>query len=139
MTSFEYSKINVPDFNPLFTIQSQVHYHIVSLFPPAGKAQVLPDLFYGQCSLSGSYLQGAIFYDGLLPGIVRISAKCFLKAIITFISLKQLRKYLKTEQSSPQSIKVVINEERRPPGVQVRRYNSPVSDEIGMTTIRTTE
>ena len=97
MTSFECSEINVPDSNHLFTIQGQVYYHIVSLFPPAGKTQILPDLIYGQCSLSGSYLQGATFYDELLPGIVRISAKCCLKAIITFISLKQLRKYLTTE------------------------------------------
>ena len=70
MTSFECSEINVPDFNHLFTIQGQVYYHIVSLFPPAGKTQILPDLFYGQYSLSGSYVQGATFYDGLLPGIV---------------------------------------------------------------------
>ena len=98
MTSFECSEINVPDFNPLFTIQSQVYHHIVSLFPPAGKTQVLSDLLYGQYSLSDSYTQGAIFSDGLLPGIVQnISYKCCLKAIITFISLKQLRKYLTTE------------------------------------------
>ena len=71
MTSFECSEINVPDSNHLFTIQGQVYYHIVSLFPPAGKTQILPDLIYGQCSLSGSYLQGATFYDELLPGIVR--------------------------------------------------------------------
>ena len=36
------------------------------------------------------------------------------------------------QHGNPHTIKVVINEERRPPGEHARRYDSPLSDDIGI-------
>jgi len=48
------------------------------------------------------------------------------------VTILKTAKQLFEQQGNPQSIKVVINEERRPPDEHSRRYNSPLSDDIGI-------
>ena len=49
-----------------------------------------------------------------------------------YVYILKTAKEIFEQQDNPQRIKVVINEERRPPGAHARRYNSPVSGEIGI-------
>ena len=49
-----------------------------------------------------------------------------------YVNILKTAKDIFEQQGNPQSIKVVINEERRPAGEHARRYNSPLSNEIGI-------
>ena len=63
--------------------------------------------------------------DGLMPEIV-----ANINQVLS--ERNHTAKEIFEQQDNPTSIKVVINEERRPPGAHARRYNSPLSDEIGI-------
>jgi len=49
-----------------------------------------------------------------------------------YVTILKTAKQLFEQQGNPQRIKIVINEERRPPGEHSRRYNSPLSDDIAI-------
>jgi len=67
--------------------------------------------------------------DGLIPEVVQnISQVLSDNNHYVRILKKKLKKYLNSRKI--QSIKVVINEKRRPPGTHARRYKSPLSDDI---------
>ena len=69
-------------------------------------------------------------FDELIPGIVQNISQV-LSESNHYVHILKTAKEIFEQEYHPQSIKVVINEERRPPsGAHARRYNSPVSDEI---------
>ena len=69
--------------------------------------------------------------DGLVPEVVQNISQ-ILSDNNHYVRILKTAKEVFEQHSNPQSIKVVINEERRPPGEHARRYNNPLSDDIGI-------
>ena len=72
-------------------------------------------------------------FDGLIPSIVQNISQV-LSESNHYVHILKTAKEIFEQQDDPQSIKVVINEDRKPPGAHTTTYNSPVSDEIGILT-----
>ena len=69
MTSFGCSEINIPGFNPSFTIQGQVYHRIGSLCPPAGECPKFCQIYFMD-SLASQVTARCNIVDGLMPEIV---------------------------------------------------------------------
>ena len=63
--------------------------------------------------------------DGLVPEVV-LNISQILSDNNHYIRNLKTAKEIFEQHSNPQSIKVVINEERRPSGKHAKRYNSPL-------------
>ena len=93
-----------------------MYNRIGSLCPPAGECPKFCQIYFMD-SLASQVTARCNIVDGLMPEVVENINVRILKTA----------KEIFEQQDNPTSIKVVINEERRPPGTHARRYNSPLT------------
>ena len=130
MTSFGCNEIILPGFNPSFIIQGQVYHRIGSLCPPPEDHPKFCQIYFMD-NIASQVNTRCNIINGLVPEVVQnISQE--LSDNNHYVSILKTAKEVFEQQDNRQSIKVVINEERRPPGGHARRYNSPLSDDIGI-------
>ena len=130
MTSFGYNEITMPDFNPSFTIQRQVYHCICSLCPSTEDHPKCCQIYFMD-NIASQVTNRCNVVDGLVPEVVQNISQ-ILSDNNHYVRILKTAKEVFKQHGNPQSIKVVINEERRPPGEHARRYNSPLSDDIGI-------
>ena len=69
--------------------------------------------------------------DGLKPDIVR-GINQLLHENNHYVEVFKVTKEIFEQEDNPTNVKIVINETKRPSGEHSRRYNSPLSNEIGV-------
>ena len=69
--------------------------------------------------------------DGLKPDIVR-GINQLLHENNHYVEVFRVAKEIFEQEDNPTNVKIVINETKRPLGEHSRRYNSPLSNEIGV-------
>ena len=106
-------------FNPSFTIQGQVYHHIGSLCPPTGDHPKFCQIYFMD-SIASQVTTRCSIIDGLVPEIVQ-NINEMLCDNNQYVRILETAKEVFEQQGNPQSINVVINEERRPPGEHARR------------------
>ena len=134
MTSFGCSEVSMAGFNPSFRIQDQV-YHLIghligSIVPSEGESPKFAQIYFVDDRESEIATRSAIM-DGLKPDIIR-GINQLLHDSNHYVELFKVTKEIFEQQNTPANVKIVINETKRPSGEHSRRYNRPLSDEIGV-------
>ena len=130
MTSFGCNEVSMAGFNPSFRIQGQVYHLIGSMVPTAGESPKFAQIYFIDNRESEVAARFAIV-DGLRSGIVSSINELLINEN-HYVEIFKLAKEIFEQQDSPNNIKIVINENKRPSNEHSRRYNSPVSDEIAV-------
>ena len=121
MTSFGCSEITMAGFNPSFRIQGQVYHLIGSIVPAEGESPKFAQIYFIDNQDSEVATRCAIV------GINRL-----LHESHHYVEVFKVAKEIFEQEPLPSNIKVVINEAKRPSGEHSRRYNRPLSDEVGV-------
>ena len=130
MTSFGCNGIAMASFNPSFRIQGQVYHLIGSIAPSTVESPKFFQIYFIDNQESQVATRCAIV-DGLRPDIVS-SINQLLIDHNHYVEVFKLAKEIFEQQDNPTNVKVVISEAKRPIGEHSRRYNSPLSDDVGI-------
>ena len=130
MTSFGCSEITMAGFNPSFRIQGQVYHLIGSIVPAEGESPKFAQIYFIDNQDSEVATRCAIV-DGLKPDIIR-GINRLLHESHHYVEVFKVAKEIFEQEAVPTNVKVVINEAKRPSGEHSRRYNRPLSDEVGV-------
>ena len=130
MTSFGCSEITMAGFNPTFRIQGQVYHLIGSIIPTEGESPKFAQIYFIDNQDSKVATRCAIV-DGLKPDIIR-GINRLLHESHHYVEAFKVAKEIFEQEAVPTNVKVVINEAKRPLGEHSRRYNRPLSDEVGV-------
>ena len=130
MTSFGCNEITMAGFNPSFRVQGQVYHLIGSIAPSAGESPKFCQIYFIDSQESQVATRCRVV-DGLRPDIVS-NINQLLIDHNHYVEVFKLAKEIFEQQDNPANVKVVINEAKRPVGEHSRRYNSPLSDEVGI-------
>ena len=130
MTSFGCSEITMAGFNPTFRIQGQVYHLIGSIIPTEGESPKFAQIYFIDNQDSEVATRCAIV-DGLKPNIIR-GINQLLHESHHYVEVFKVAKEIFEQEAVPTNVKVVINEAKRPLGEHSRRYNRPLSDEVGV-------
>ena len=130
MTSFGCSEITMGGFNPSFRIQGQVYHLIGSILPAEGESPKFAQIYFIDNHDSEVATRCAIV-DGLKPDIIR-GINRLLHESHHYVEVFKVAKEVFEQEAAPINVKVVINEAKRPSGEHSRRYNRPLSDEVGV-------
>jgi len=127
MKSFECNEITMPGFNPSLRVQGQVYHRIGSIVPSTGESAK----FYFIDNQESQVATKCQIVGGLKPDIVS-NPNQLLHNDNHYVQIFKVAKELFDQQDLPKNIRVVINEAKKPKGEPPRRYNSPLSDEVGV-------
>ena len=129
MTSFGCNEVHLPGWNPSFRVQGQVFHQIGGLLPqPDQPPQFLQVYFIdNHCEETNTRMN---INTGLKEHSVNNLSKMLHQCNQSVQLLKTARELL--ERDDLHACQVVINEEQRPLGDHARRFNVPISDEIGI-------
>jgi len=129
MTSFGCNEVHLPGWNPSFRVQGQVFHRIGSLLPQPDQPPQFLQVYYidNHCEETNTRMN---ITTGLKEHIVTNLCKMLHQCNQSVQLLKTAKELL--ERDDLHACQVVINEERRPPGDHARRFNVPISDEIGI-------
>ena len=130
MTSFGCNEVSMSGFNPSFRIQGQVYHLIGSIVPTEGESPKFAQIYFIDDRESEIATRSAIV-DGLKPDIIR-DINQLLHESNHYVEVFKVAKEIFEQEDTPTNVKIVINETKRPLGEHSRRYNSPLSDEIGV-------
>ena len=130
MTSFGCHEMTMPGFNPSFRIQGQVYHCIGSMVPSTGESPKFSQIYFIDNQESQVATRCEII-SGLRPDIVS-SINQLLHNDNHYVQIFKIAMELFTQQDVPTNIRVVINETKRPTGEHLKRYNSPMCDEVGV-------
>ena len=130
MTSFGCNEVSMAGFNLSFRIQGQVYHLIGSIVPSEGESPKFAQIYFIDDRESEIVTRSAIV-NGLKPDIIR-GINQLLHESNHYVELFKVAKELFEQENDPTNIKIVINETKRPSGEHSRRYNSPLSNEIGV-------
>ena len=130
MTSFGCHEVSMAGFNPSFRIQGQVYHLIGSIVPTEGESPKFAQIYFIDNEESEIATRSAIV-DGLKPDIIR-GINNLLHENNHHVEVFKVAKEIFEQESTPTNVKIVINETKRPSGEHSRRYNRPLSDEIGV-------
>ena len=117
-------------FNPSFRIQGQVYHLIGSIVPAEGESPKFAQIYFIDNQDSEVATRCAIV-DGLKPDIIR-GINRLLHESHHYVEIFKVAKEIFEQEAVPTNVKVVINEAKRPSGEHSRRYNRPLSDEVGV-------
>ena len=130
MTSFGCHEVSMAGFNPSLRIQGQVYHLIGSIVPTEGESPKFAQIYFIDNEESEIATRSAIV-DGLKPDIIR-GINNLLHENNHYVEVFKVAKEIFEQESTPTNVKIVINETKRPSGEHSRRYNRPLSDEIGV-------
>ena len=130
MTSFGCSEITMAGFNPSFRIQGQVYHLIGSIIPAEGESPKFSQIYLIDNQDSEVATRCAIV-DGLKPDIIR-GINQLLHDSHHYVEVFKVAKEIFEQEAVPTNVEVVINETKRPSGEHSKRYNRPLSDEVGV-------
>ena len=130
MTSFGCSEITMAGFNPSFRIQGQVYHLIGSIVPAEGESPKFAQIYFIDNQDSEVATRCAIV-NGLKPDVIR-GINQLLHESHHYVEVFKVAKEIFEQEAVPTNVKVVINEAKRPSGEHSRRYNRPLSDEVGV-------
>ena len=117
-------------FNPFFRIQGQVYHLIGSILSTQGESPKFAQIYFIDNEESEVATRSAII-NGLKPDIIR-GINQLLHQTNHYVELFKVAKEIFEEEDTPTNVRIVINETKRPSGEHSRRYNRPLSDEIGV-------
>ena len=120
----------MPGFNPSFRIQGQVYHRIGSVVPSIGASPKFSQIYFIDNQESEVATRCQIV-SGLRPDIVSNISQ-LLHNDNHYVKLFKVAKEIFDQQDVPSTIRVVINETKRPTGEHPRRYNSSLCDEVGV-------
>ena len=130
MTNFDCNEVSMAGFNPSFRIQGQVYHLIGSIIPTQADSHKFAQIYFINNEESEVATRSAIL-NGLKPDIIR-GINQLLHQTNHYIELFKVAKEIFQQEDTPTNVRIVINETKRPSGEQSRRYNNPLSDEIGV-------
>ena len=130
MTSFGCNEVSMAGFNPSFRIQGQVYHLIGSMVPTQGESPKFAQIYFIDNEESEIATRSAIV-NGLKPDIIR-GINQLLHQTNHYVELFKVAKEIFEQEDTPTDVRIVINEAKRPSGEHSRRYNRPLSDEIGV-------
>ena len=128
MTSFGCTEVHLPGWNPTFHVQGQVCHRIGSLTPLPNEPPKFLQIYFidNQCEEVKAHMN---ITAGLKESVIERLCAMLHQCNHYVHLLKTARDFTKL---SAHECKVVINEEKRPPGEHVRRFNALIYDEIGI-------
>ena len=130
MTSFGCNEVSMAGFNPSFRIQGQIYHLIGSIIPTQGESPKFAQIYFIDNQESEVATRSAII-NGLKPDIIR-GINQLLHQTNHYVELFKVAKEIFEQEYTPTNVRIVINETKRPSGEHSRRYNRPLSDEIGV-------
>ena len=130
MTSFGCNEVSMAGFNPSFRIQGQVYHLIGSIVPTQGESHKFSQIYFIDNEESEVATRSAIVI-GLKPDIIR-GINQLLHQTNHYVELFKVAKEIFEQEDTPTNVRIVINETKRPSGEHSKRYNNPLSDEIGV-------
>ena len=130
MTSFGCNEVSMAGFNPSFRIQGQVYHLIGSIVPTQGESPKFAQIYFIDNEESEVATRSAII-NGLKPDIIR-GINQLLHQTNHYVELFKVAKEIFEQEDAPTNVRIIINETKRPSGEHSRRYNKPLSDEIGV-------
>ena len=130
MTSFGCNEVSMAGFNPSFRIQGQVYHLIGSIVPTQGESHKFAQIYFINNEESEVATRSTIV-NGLKPDIIR-GINQLLHQTNHYVELFKVAKEIFEQEDTPTNVRIVINETKRPSGEHSRRYNNPLSDEIGV-------
>ena len=130
MTSFGCNEVSIAGFNPSFRIQGQVYHLIGSIIPTQGESPKFAQIYFIDNEESEVATRSAII-NGLKPDIIR-GINQLLHQTNHYVELFKVAKEIFEQEDTSTNVRIVINETKRPSGEHSRRYNRPLSDEIGV-------
>ena len=111
-------------------IQGQVYHLIGSIVPTQGESPKFAQIYFIDNEESEVATRSAII-NGLKPDIIR-DINQLLHQTNHYVELFKVAKEMFEQEDTPTNVRIVINETKRPSGEHSRRYNRPLSDEIGV-------
>ena len=130
MNSFGCNEVSMAGFNPSFRIQGQVYHLIGSMVPTQGESPKFAQIYFIDNEESEVATRSAIV-NGLKPDIIR-GINQLLHQTNHYVELFKVAKEIFEQEDTPTNVRIVINETKRPSCEHSRRYNRPLSDEIGV-------
>jgi len=119
----------MPGFNPSIRVQVQVYHRIGSMVPSTGEYPKFCQIYFID-NQESQVATRCLIVGGLRPDIVS-NINQLLHNDNHYVQIFKIAKELFDQQVVSTNIRVVINEAKRPTGEYARRYNSPLSDEVG--------
>ena len=130
ISGFGCTEAAVPGWNPSFRVQGQVCHRIGSLMPLPYEPPKFLQVYFIDNHIQETATRMDIA-SGLKQDIVH-ELSLMLHQENQYVQNLQTAQELLRDNDSNQALKVVIYEEKRPRTEHARRFNRPVSDEIGI-------
>ena len=129
MTSFGCNRLQLPGWNPNFTVQGQVCHRIGSLFPAQNMQPKFLQIYFID-NIPKEVRTRLAIANHLQPDIVRTLTELFHQSNRYVQTLKTAVEIL--NDLPAENLSVVIHEDKRPGNQHARRYNAPNGDEVGI-------